>query len=76
MDGELDDVGIYAKVLSQTEIRDMASQTDGASQADGAASDPDLILFWDFNDGPNGGVVPNKGRAGTNYDLLMGQLPK
>ena len=72
LDGEVDDIGIYAAVLTQTEIQALAT----TSQADGATSDPNLILFWDFNDGPNGGVVPNKGSAGSNYDLLMGRLPK
>ena len=73
MDGEVDDIGVYAKVLNQSEIQAIYATS---SQADGAANDSSLILFWDFNDGPNDGVVLNKGRAGTGYDLLMGEMPK
>lgn len=74
IDGELDDLGYYARALTPAEIAAIA--TTSQADTDGAGADSDLVLFWDFNDGPNGGVVPNKGTAGTDYDLLLGQLPK
>jgi len=75
IDGELDDLGLYAKALTAAEVRAIATSSQADKQR-GFAADPDLIIFWDFNDGPNGGVVPNRGTAGSDYDLLMGQLPK
>ena len=54
----------------------LAIAQGSTSQADGAAADTTLLLFYDFNDGPNSGVALNKGTTGSDYDLLLGKLPK
>ena len=55
----MDDLGLYAKALTAAEVQAIATSSQADKQR-GVAADPDLIIFWDFNDGPNGGVVPNR----------------
>jgi hypothetical protein len=73
--GEMDDVAVFAGALSDDDVasRWNASLTDRLS----AGEEPDLVIFWNFNDPiSDPGWIANLGRAGSDYDLRLGALPK
>ena len=75
LDGDVDDVAIFAGALTAAEL---AARWD-QSLTDRAASglEPDLVLFWNFNDPlAEPGYIRNIGTAGAGYDLRLGALPK
>jgi hypothetical protein len=74
-DGEMDDVAVFAGALSASEV----AARWNASLADriAAASEPNLVLFWNFNEPlASEGWISNLGTAGPDYDLSLGVLPK
>ena len=80
-DGEMDDVAVFAGVLSAASIEERwnRSLTDRLV----AGLEPSLVLLYNFNAPPalgeaggRRGWVPNLGSAGVEYDLSLGALPK
>eukprot|EP00966_Prymnesium_polylepis_P125372 2899028-Prymnesium_polylepis.1 len=75
LDGELDDVAFFANALTAAQISERWDQSLTNRRA--AGQEPDLILFYNFNDPlTTAGTVANLGTAGSDYDLVLGALPK
>ena len=70
-EGALDDFAMYAGPLGGAEIAERWNRSLTNRQARGL--EPDLILFYNFNNCSNG-VCPNLGSAGLEYDLMLGRL--
>ena len=62
--GQVDDIAVWSRALGPPEA--LRVFTEGIRE-----SDPDLSLFYDFNEGM-GAYARNKGRAGAHYDLVLG----
>ena len=72
---QLDDVAIFAEALTDAEIAARWNQSLTARLA--ASQEPNLVLFWNFNDPVStAGEIPNVGLAGAAYNLKLGRLPK
>ena len=69
--GEIDDIAVFSGKLNDSKITALWNQ----SISDHVQEEPDLVLFWNFND-PLPGSVRNLGTAGRDYDLILGHLPK
>jgi hypothetical protein len=63
--GQVDDLAIWSRSLEPPEI--LLVFNEGIRE-----SDSDLSLFFDFNEG-TGARAKNKGRAGGQYDLVLGR---
>ena len=63
--GQIDDLAIWSRALAPDEV--LRVLKEGIRE-----SDPDLCLFYDFNEGA-GSYARNKGRAGAQYDLVLGR---
>jgi hypothetical protein len=63
--GQLDDLAIWSRALAPFEA--LRLFTEGIRE-----SDSGLSLFYSFNEG-NGAYARNKGRAGGQYDLVLGR---
>ena len=79
MSGRMDEVAVFAGVLSAADIAARFDQSLATRIR--AGSEPDLIIFYDFEnvayDATYGvDIVPNLGTAGSGYDLMLGRLPK
>ena len=76
--GAMDDVAIFAGALSPEEVR--GRWNSSLSDRLAAGSEPNLVMFWDFDQLPSVDsgceVVPNLGSAGSDYDMVLGRLPK
>ena len=71
--GHLDDFALFAAALTPEQIAERwnASLTDRI----GSGLEPDLIVFYNFNDPlSEPGVARNSGTAGADYDLLLGRV--
>lgn len=75
MNGELDDVAMWARALDEREVGEMWNTSISARVSAGRESD--LILFYNFNNlsAATLGFVPNLGTGGSDFDLLLGELP-
>jgi hypothetical protein len=63
--GQVDDIAVWSRALGPPEV--LRVFTEGIRE-----SDSDLSLFYNFNEG-TGGYAQNKGRAGAQYDLVLGR---
>ena len=63
--GQVDDIAVWSRALGPPEV--LRVFTEGIRE-----SDSDLSLLYDFNEGA-GGYARNKGRAGAQYDLVLGR---
>ena len=63
--GQIDDLAIWSRALAPPEV--LRVLAEGISE-----SDSNLSLFYDFNEG-TGSFARNKGRAGDQYDLVLGR---
>ena len=71
--GQLDDVALFVGALSETEMGQRWNSSLTQRLADGL--EPALAIFYDFNDPiTTPGEIPNLGYAGSDFDLVFGQL--
>ena len=63
--GQIDDLAIWSRALVNSEV--LLVFKEGIRE-----SDSELSLFYDFNEG-TGANARNKGRAGGEYDLVLGR---
>ena len=69
--GDVDDLGFFGGVLSDADVQARWNESLSNRLAEGL--EPNLILFWNFNDAREGTAL-NLGTAGSDYDLLLGRL--
>ena len=63
--GQVDDIAVWSRALGPLEV--LRVFTEGIRE-----SDSDLSLFYNFNEG-TGAYARNRGRAGAQYDLVLGR---
>lgn len=68
-------VAVWAGVLSDAQV--VVAASGSLTNRITAGLEDNLVLFWNFNDPlTSPGEVANLGTAGTDYDLILGRLPK
>ena len=63
--GSMDEIAFYKRALSPEEI---AATYDSSRDT----TDPDLFIYYTFEDAYNSTFTTNHGSAGSNFDLLLG----
>jgi hypothetical protein len=68
--GQIDDLAVWARALTADDLLQVYTVGIDPSVATGLGAA--LSLFYNFDEG-SGGIAKNQGRAGSAYDLVLGQ---